>query len=205
MPVLRLQLPCAGANRPDPLRPCAAARTGDRGRAVGPSAPDLGLFRRWHAQPDGPVDCCRPAGRRDANRSIRPRIWKSRWRRIRPASRPGGWPIIAPPGSTGYPSVSKASTRPHCAPWAASTRPRKQSPRSLWRGDCFPRVSFDLIYARPGQDLAGWRAELRAALAIAADHLSLYQLTIEPATAVRRAAPAGQDRAAGRGHRGGAV
>jgi putative oxygen-independent coproporphyrinogen III oxidase len=46
----------------------------------------------------------------------------------------------------------------------------------------FPRVSFDLIYARPGQDLAGWRTELRAALAIAADHLSLYQLTIEPAT-----------------------
>ena len=46
----------------------------------------------------------------------------------------------------------------------------------------FPRVSFDLIYARPGQNLAAWRAELRAALAIAADHLSLYQLTIEPAT-----------------------
>ncbi len=46
----------------------------------------------------------------------------------------------------------------------------------------FPRVSFDLIYARPGQDLAGWRRELRTALEIAADHLSLYQLTIEPAT-----------------------
>jgi oxygen-independent coproporphyrinogen-3 oxidase len=46
----------------------------------------------------------------------------------------------------------------------------------------FRRVSFDLIYARPGQDAASWRAELRAALAIAADHLSLYQLTIEPAT-----------------------
>ncbi|HBK09029.1 MAG TPA: coproporphyrinogen III oxidase [Acetobacteraceae bacterium] len=46
----------------------------------------------------------------------------------------------------------------------------------------FNRVSFDLIYARPNQDLASWRAELRAALAIAADHLSLYQLTIEPAT-----------------------
>jgi oxygen-independent coproporphyrinogen-3 oxidase len=46
----------------------------------------------------------------------------------------------------------------------------------------FQRVSFDLIYARPGQDMASWRAELRAALAIAADHLSLYQLTIEPAT-----------------------
>ncbi len=46
----------------------------------------------------------------------------------------------------------------------------------------FPRVSFDLIYARPGQDLADWRAELRKALALAADHLSLYQLTIEPGT-----------------------
>ncbi len=47
----------------------------------------------------------------------------------------------------------------------------------------FPRISFDLIYARPGQMLAAWRAELRQALALAADHLSLYQLTIEPGTA----------------------
>ncbi len=47
----------------------------------------------------------------------------------------------------------------------------------------FPRVSFDLIYARPGQDQAAWRAELRQALTLAADHLSLYQLTIEPGTA----------------------
>ncbi len=46
----------------------------------------------------------------------------------------------------------------------------------------FPRLSFDLIYARPGQDVAGWRAELRRALDLAADHLSLYQLTIEPGT-----------------------
>lgn len=46
----------------------------------------------------------------------------------------------------------------------------------------FPRLSFDLIYARPGQHEAAWRAELRAALALAADHLSLYQLTIEPGT-----------------------
>ena len=49
--------------------------------------------------------------------------------------------------------------------------------------DIFPRLSFDLIYARPGQTEASWRAELRAALALAADHLSLYQLTIEPGTA----------------------
>ena len=46
----------------------------------------------------------------------------------------------------------------------------------------FPRVSFDLIYARPGQTVAGWRAELRQALALASDHLALYQLTIEPGT-----------------------
>ncbi len=47
----------------------------------------------------------------------------------------------------------------------------------------FERVSFDLIYARQDQDPAAWRAELAEALAMAADHLSLYQLTIEPGTA----------------------
>jgi oxygen-independent coproporphyrinogen-3 oxidase len=46
----------------------------------------------------------------------------------------------------------------------------------------FPRISFDLIYARPGQDVAGWKAELARGLELAADHLSLYQLTIEPGT-----------------------
>ncbi len=46
----------------------------------------------------------------------------------------------------------------------------------------FPRLSFDLIYARPDQTLSAWRAELTQALALAADHLSLYQLTIEPGT-----------------------
>jgi putative oxygen-independent coproporphyrinogen III oxidase len=46
----------------------------------------------------------------------------------------------------------------------------------------FPRISFDLIYARPSQTLAEWRAELCQALDLAADHLSLYQLTIEPGT-----------------------
>jgi oxygen-independent coproporphyrinogen-3 oxidase len=46
----------------------------------------------------------------------------------------------------------------------------------------FPRISFDLIYARPGQSISAWRAELREALALSADHVSLYQLTIEPGT-----------------------
>ncbi len=47
----------------------------------------------------------------------------------------------------------------------------------------FDRYSFDLIYARPGQTAASWTDELRRALAEAGDHLSLYQLTIEPGTA----------------------
>ena len=47
----------------------------------------------------------------------------------------------------------------------------------------FERTSFDLIYARQGQDLAAWSAELREALDLADGHLSLYQLTIEPGTA----------------------
>ena len=47
----------------------------------------------------------------------------------------------------------------------------------------FDRVSFDLIYARQDQTAAGWRRELRDALAMAVDHLSLYQLTIEEGTA----------------------
>lgn len=46
----------------------------------------------------------------------------------------------------------------------------------------FERFSFDLIYARPGQTVAQWREELKEALTIAGDHLSLYQLTIEPDT-----------------------
>ena len=47
----------------------------------------------------------------------------------------------------------------------------------------FGRLSFDLIYALPGQTAADWRAQLRGALGEAGDHLSLYQLTIEPGTA----------------------
>ena len=46
----------------------------------------------------------------------------------------------------------------------------------------FDRVSIDLIYARPGQDESAWRQELGEALALGTSHMSLYQLTIEPAT-----------------------
>lgn len=54
------------------------------------------------------------------------------------------------------------------------------------------RVSIDLIYAREGQGLAEWRAELREALALPIEHLSLYQLTIEEGTAFARAVGRGR-------------
>lgn len=46
----------------------------------------------------------------------------------------------------------------------------------------FGRVNFDLIYARPDQSLENWRDELARALSFGTEHLSLYQLTIEPGT-----------------------
>jgi oxygen-independent coproporphyrinogen-3 oxidase len=56
----------------------------------------------------------------------------------------------------------------------------------------FERYSFDLIYARPRQTPEAWRAELTEAIARAAEHLSLYQLTIEPGTPFFGLAKAGR-------------
>lgn len=56
----------------------------------------------------------------------------------------------------------------------------------------FPRRSFDLIYARAGQTPDAWAAELGQAIDLAADHLSLYQLTIEPGTHFHTLAKLGQ-------------
>ena len=50
----------------------------------------------------------------------------------------------------------------------------------------FPRYSFDLIYARPGQTEHEWEDELLEAITLAGSHLSVYQLTIEPGTAFAR-------------------
>ena len=52
---------------------------------------------------------------------------------------------------------------------------------------CFRRFSFDLIYGQPGQTVAAWRNELSEALSAAGEHLSLYQLGIEPGTEFHRA------------------
>lgn len=46
----------------------------------------------------------------------------------------------------------------------------------------FPRVSFDLIYALPGESELSWAATLKSALSLGTSHLSLYQLTVEPGT-----------------------
>lgn len=56
----------------------------------------------------------------------------------------------------------------------------------------FERYSFDLIYARPDQRPADWQAELDEAIDRAAEHLSLYQLTIEPDTMYERLVAAGK-------------
>ena len=56
----------------------------------------------------------------------------------------------------------------------------------------FERVSFDLIYARPGQTENAWRAELSEALNLGTKHMSLYQLTIEPDTPYERLHAAGK-------------
>ncbi len=56
----------------------------------------------------------------------------------------------------------------------------------------FKRYSFDLIYARPKQTLPSWRGELEEAISYAAEHLSLYQLTIEPGTMFEKLHKAGK-------------
>ncbi len=61
----------------------------------------------------------------------------------------------------------------------------------------FARVSFDLIYARQGQTPRAWEAELAQALTMAVDHLSLYQLTIEPGTPFHALRAAGKLRPPG--------
>ena len=55
----------------------------------------------------------------------------------------------------------------------------------------FPRLSLDLIYALPGQSRAAWALELRQAIDLGAEHISPYQLTIEPGTAFHRAVARG--------------
>jgi putative oxygen-independent coproporphyrinogen III oxidase len=66
--------------------------------------------------------------------------------------------------------------------------------------EIFPRLSFDLIYARPDQTLAEWGRELNEAIGYAADHLSMYQLTIEQGTPFAALHKAGKIKMLNDGH-----
>jgi putative oxygen-independent coproporphyrinogen III oxidase len=66
--------------------------------------------------------------------------------------------------------------------------------------EIFPRLSFDLIYARPDQTLAEWESELNEAIGYAADHLSMYQLTIEQGTPFAALQKAGKLKVPDGGH-----
>ena len=111
-----------------------------------------------------------------------PMMSKSRWKPIPPAPMRRASPITAPPASTalslGVQALNDADLktlgRLHDAAEAKAALALAMSN--------FDRVSLDLIYARPDQSDAQWRAELKQALAFGTDHLSLYQLTIEPET-----------------------
>ena len=77
-----------------------------------------------------------------------------------------------------------ARPQARCGVRAARRRSRRRRPAQ--------RVSLDLIYAREGQGVEAWRGELRRALALPVEHVSLYQLTIEPETAFARRVARGQ-------------
>ena len=98
VPVLRLQLARAGAHPAGPLPRRAAPRAGLGGGAARPPQADLDLLRRRHAQPDGAGDGGRADRRRAAACSSRPTISRSRWRPIRPASKPAASRRFATPG-----------------------------------------------------------------------------------------------------------
>ena len=115
---------------------------------------------------------------------------RSRSRPTRPASRPA------------LPRLSRRRRQPAVdrRSGAGRRRPQGAGAQAHGRGGAaavglaasiFPRFTFDLIYGRPGQSEAQWRAELARALDLAGDHVSLYQLTIEPDTISSRCATPG--------------
>ncbi len=76
--------------------------------------------------------------------------------------------------------------------WLGRSHSVREAERSIDTArNLFPRMSFDLIYCRPGQSCHEWRAELRRSLQFCGGHISLYQLTIESGTAFARASARG--------------
>ena len=151
------------------------------GGTARPPDADLDLLRWRHTQPDGPGDgghadrrCARlfePADDIEITLEANPTsVEAGRFTAFRDA----GVNRVSIGVQSLDPAALRMLGREHSAAQAIAAL---ETARAV-----FPRISFDLIYARPGQTLEAWRAELRQALALAADHLSLYQLTIEPGT-----------------------
>ena len=159
-----------------------SARDGDDGRAHRPARSHDHLLRRRHALADEARDGRRRFSTASRNTGASRPMSRSRSKPIRPASRPSASAASARPASTASRSACRRSTtqslkelgRLHTADEALKAVGIARS--------VFDRYSFDLIYARPGQTPAMWAAELKRAIAEAAEHLSLYQLTIEADT-----------------------
>ena len=182
MPLLRLQQPRSRRDRRGGVARRAARRSRARGDAdAGPTA-RLDLLRRRHAFADGARDgrggaWCRraPLGLRARYRdNARGQSLLGRGEQIPRAGRLSA--------STASRSGCRRSTTKRCASWVARTTSPRASPRSTPRRPRSQRVSIDLIYARADQTEAAWLAELDRALGFGTEHLSLYQLTIEPGT-----------------------
>ena len=124
---------------------------------------------------------------------------RSRSRPIRPASRRSASAAIARPASTASRSACRRSTIPICAGSAACIRSTRRSPRSKIAASIFERYLLRPHLRAAGPDAGSLGAtSWSAAIDHAVEHLSLYQLTIEPGTLVRTAARRRQAHRAGR-------
>ena len=188
MPLLRFQLACARRARsmssafvaaiPHRIRASRRADAGPQGA--------LDLLRRRHALADAAGRPCRRSSTR----------WRQAWTldrrrrdhaggQSRPASKPGVSAAIAPPASIALSIGVQALNDADLKALGRRTR-RRRGDRGgrRSRAAIFPRTSFDLIYARPGQTPAAWRARTdrgdgarrRASVALPADHRARHDL-----------------------------
>lgn len=81
-------------------------------------------------------------------------------------------------------SLGVQSLRPEALKFLGREHSAKEAVQAVeLAASIFPRYSLDLIYARPNQDPADWKQELKQALTLIRGHISLYQLTMEQGTA----------------------
>ena len=163
------------------VRAFAAEIAATAARVPGPRGLD-DLLRRRHALADAAGDRRRDPRRHRQALDGRAAMSRSRSKPTRPASRRRASAAIARPASTACRSACRRSTIARSRSSAALHTAREALDAVAVARAIFERYSFDLIYARPGQTPQAWAAELKRAIAEAAEHLSLYQLTIEPDT-----------------------